>query len=303
MDETLLLDADPAYLEYLFATERYVWLALSYDLACVMDMEGCFEEVNTGWERATGYSMEDLTGKYLMEFIHFADRERSLALLQSLVTSDIGSRQFSFRFRCRGGILKDLNWNVIFSPEHNRYFCVVKDVSRRSAEDAMAMAYQDALTGLANRLFLDDHFPRVIERSAEEQRTVALLFLDLDGFKSVNDCLGHKAGDLLLQKVAERMRTAAEHGDFALMRVGGDEFVAVGQADRDLASRTAQALVESIAAPFTLGGQELTIGVSVGVSMYPEHGKTLEELTERADMAMYAVKNSGKNNWAFADRD
>jgi len=168
MNDGLPIDLDPAYIEYLFATERYAWLALSYDLAAVLDIEGCFEEVNTGWERTTGYAMEYITGKYLLEFIHFADRERTLGQLQSMVTSaDIGSRQISFRFRCRGGVLKDLNWSVLYSPEHNSFFCVVKDVTFRSAEDALALAYQDALTGLSNRLFLDDQFPRILEHAAQ----------------------------------------------------------------------------------------------------------------------------------------
>ena len=303
MNDPLLIDADPAYIEYLFATERYIWLSLSYDLAAVLDMEGCFEEVNTGWERATGYSMEELTGKYLLEFMHFADRERSLAHMQSLVTSDIGSRQFNFRFRCRGGLLKDLNWNVIYSPEHSRYFCVVKDVTLRNAENAMAMAYRDALTGLSNRLFMDDNFPRVIERATEESQPVAVLFLDLDGFKAVNDTLGHKAGDLLLQKVAERMREVVDDTDFALIRLGGDEFVAVGPANRDQASGTAQELVKIIGAPFLLGGHEVKIGVSIGISMLPDHGPTPDSLLEKADAAMYQVKKSGKNNWAFAADD
>lgn len=302
MNEDLSIDLDPAYIEHLFATERYAWLSLSYDLVAVLDIDGCFLEVNTGWKRATGYSMEELTDNYLLEYIHFADRERALGQLQSLVTSaDIDSRQFSFRFRCRGGVLKDLNWNVLYSPDHNSFFCVVKDVTFRSAEDALAMAYQDALTGLSNRLFLDDQFPRILEAAEQAGETGAVLFLDLDGFKSVNDCLGHRAGDLLLQKVAERMHHVADGTDFALMRIGGDEFVALGPADREIAAKTAQGLVDAVGAPFSLGGHRVNIGLSLGVSMYPAHGTTPEELLEKADEAMYAVKNSGKNNWGFAE--
>ena len=304
MNDGLPIDLDPAYIEYLFATERYAWLALSYDLAAVLDIEGCFEEVNTGWERTTGYAMEYITGKYLLEFIHFADRERTLGQLQSMVTSaDIGSRQISFRFRCRGGVLKDLNWSVLYSPEHNSFFCVVKDVTFRSAEDALALAYQDALTGLSNRLFLDDQFPRILEHAAQTGNAVSLLFLDLDGFKAVNDSLGHKAGDLLLQKVAERMHHVADGTDFALVRIGGDEFVALAQVGRDVAAATARQMVGAVSAPFSLGGHDVNIGVSVGVSMSPDHGATPEELLDKADAAMYAVKKAGKNNWAFAEDD
>jgi len=301
MDETLLYDADPAFLEHLFSTERYIWLSLSYDMVAVMDLEGCIEEVNTRWEEITGYSVEELMGSYLMEYIHFADREKTLARLQSLVTSDIGSRQFHFRFRCKGGLLRDLNWAIIFSPEHDRYFCVVKDVTERAASNVMAMAYRDPLTGLHNRLFLQDNFPRILENAQEEARQIAVLFLDLDGFKEVNDTLGHKAGDVLLQQAAKRMKAVLDCQDCILIRLGGDEFVAVGVHERRDAAMGADQILDTLAKPFTLGGVEVSIGASMGVSLYPDHGRTPEELLERADEAMYKIKRSGKNNWAFAD--
>ncbi|BBD06731.1 sensor domain-containing diguanylate cyclase [Desulfovibrio ferrophilus] len=300
MDESLLYEADPAYLEHLFKTERYIWLSLSYDMAAVIDLEGLIEEVNTPWTETTGYAMDELMGNYLMEYIHFADREITLAGLQSLVTSDIGSMQFNFRFRCKGGLLKDLNWTIIYSPEHNRYFCVVKDVTERSAGDAMAIAYRDALTGLHNRLFLQDNFPTILERATEEGKEVAVLFLDLDGFKEVNDTLGHKAGDLLLQKVAKRIKRAVDCSDCSVVRLGGDEFVAIGTHTRDEAAMGAKEIVRELSAPFMLGGIDVTIGASVGVSMFPEHGTTPEALLEKADKAMYSVKDTGKNNWTFA---
>lgn len=302
MDDTLLYDADPAYIEHLFSTERYIWLSLSYDMSAVMDLEGCIEEVNTRWEDITGHSVEELIGSYLMEYIHFADREKTLARLQSLVTSDIGSTQFHFRFRCKGGLLRDLNWAIIFSPEHERYFCVIKDVTERAAEDAMAMAYRDPLTGLHNRLFLQDNFPRILDNAKEQGEQIAVLFLDLDGFKEVNDTLGHKAGDVLLQKVAKRMKEVVGCRDCILTRLGGDEFVIVGVHTRDEAARGAELIVKSVCKPFSVGGIDISIGTSMGVSLYPDHGQTPDELLERADQAMYAVKKTGKNNWTFADR-
>ncbi|WP_461209008.1 diguanylate cyclase domain-containing protein [Desulfocurvus sp. DL9XJH121] len=292
------MDVEPALFEYLSATERYIWITLSNDLTAVLDMEGCFDEANPAWERTTGYSPQRLAGSYLLEFIHMEDRERTLAQLQSLVTSDIASSQINFRFRCRGGVFRDLNWNVIFSPGHNRYFCVARDVTGPRTRDDMA--YQDALTGLCNRLFLDDHFPRILESADQERRPVAVLFLDLDGFKAVNDTLGHRAGDLLLREVARRMHAVAAPEDFALARIGGDEFVAVGAADRNRAMDMAEALVRTVSRPCRLGGCDVAVSASVGISLYPDHGSTPGDLMDRADTAMYTVKQSGKASWAFA---
>ena len=118
---------DPYLLERLFYVERYAWLSLSPDMCAVISLDGQFEDVNTHWERATGISREDLQGDYLMEHIHFDDRERALADMQKLITSDIGSTVFSFRFLGKNDKYKKLNWNVIFSPDHNAYFCTVRD--------------------------------------------------------------------------------------------------------------------------------------------------------------------------------
>ncbi|MBU1002244.1 MAG: sensor domain-containing diguanylate cyclase [Proteobacteria bacterium] len=300
MDENMLYEADPAYLEHLFRTERYIWLSLSYDMAAVIDLEGLIEEVNTPWEETTGFAMDELMDSYLMEYIHFADREETLARLQSLVTSDIGSMQFHFRFRCKGGLLKDLNWTIIYSPEHDRFFCIVKDVTERSAGDALGIAYRDALTGLHNRLFLQDNFPLILERAQEESKSICVMFMDLDGFKQVNDTLGHKAGDLLLQKVAKRIKRVLDSEHCTFVRLGGDEFVAIGTKTKDEGAQGAKELVRELGAPFMLGGVDVTIGVSIGLSMFPEHGTTPEELLDLADKAMYSVKKAGKNNWAFA---
>lgn len=294
MTDMLLHETDPEYLEHLFRTERYVWLALSYDMAAVIDMEGCFRDANTPWERTTGHSVEELVGAYLMEYIHFADRERTLAALQSLVTSDIGSTQISFRFRCKDGVLKQMSWNVIYSPDHNRYYCVVKDVTSRTAEDAMAIAYQDALTGLHNRLYLDDHFPLMLERAESEARSVVVMFVDLDGFKAINDTYGHKAGDVLLQKVSKRIGKALEGESCLVTRIGGDEFVIVCDCTGTCINR-ADEVVRLLKEPFFIADEKMQIGASVGISHFPEQSTSPEELLEFADRAMYQVKRASKN--------
>lgn len=301
MNEKLLYEADPAYLEHLFQTERYVWLALSYDMVAVIDMEGCFRDVNAPWERATGYSVEDLLGAYLVEFIHFSDREPALATMQSLVTSDIGSKQFNFRFKCHNGTLKQMSWNMIYSPEHERYYCVAKDVTSRRAEDVMAIAYQDSLTGLHNRLYLDDHFPLMLERAKTESQPLSVHFLDLDGFKAINDSYGHKAGDVLLQKISQRIRRTFDCGKNLISRIGGDEFVMACACDGR--KGCAAMLVEQVAKPVIVGGEAMRVSASVGVSRFPDHGATSDQLLEFADRAMYRVKKGSKNGFAVYEPD
>lgn len=297
MDVNWLLNecSDPYMLERLFYVERYAWLSLSPDMCAVISIDGQFEDVNTYWERTTGISREKLQGAYLIEHIHFDDRERALADMQRLITSDIGSTTFSFRFLCKSGNHVELNWNVIFSPDHNAYFCTVLDPSR----DADRLAYTDVLTGLKNRLALGRELPGVLEQAREAESGAAVLFIDLDGFKAVNDTLGHKAGDTLLVRAARRMNYVIGQQGTAY-RPGGDEFVIVlPRAGRDRAAGIAGQLVERLRAQYIIESARVNTGASLGIALYPADGASAEKLMEAADKAMYAVKRGGKNNFAF----
>ncbi|MEF2229813.1 MAG: sensor domain-containing diguanylate cyclase [Pseudodesulfovibrio sp.] len=289
---------DPYILERLFYVERYAWLSLSPDMCAVISLEGQIEDVNTHWEKSTGLSREQLQGSYLMEYIHFDDRERALADMQKLITSDIGSTTFSFRFLRGDGEHIRLNWNAIFSPDHNAYFCTVHDPARES--DAARLAYRDVLTGLKNRLALEEDLPDMLDNAQEASARVAILFIDLDGFKEVNDNLGHKAGDALLARAARRMSyVVGQHG--STYRLGGDEFIVILQrgADRDFVAGMAGQIVERLRSQYVIDGQRVTTGASMGVATYPEHGRDMASLLEAADKAMYKVKHCGKDNFAF----
>lgn len=297
MDFNWLLNecSDPHTLERLFYVERYAWLSLSPDMCAVISLDGQFEDVNTHWERTTGITREKLQGAYLIEHIHFDDRERALADMQRLITSDIGSTTFSFRFLGKGGKHVELNWNVIFSPDHNAYFCTVLDPAR----DADRLAYTDVLTGLKNRLALSKDLPNVLAQAREAGSGAAVLFIDLDGFKVVNDTLGHKAGDTLLVRAARRMNYVIGQQGTAY-RPGGDEFVAVlPRADRDMAAGVAGQLVERLRTQYVIEDERVGTGASLGIAMFPSDGESAEALMEAADKAMYSVKRGGKNNFAF----
>ena len=289
---------DPYVLERLFYVERYAWLSLSPDMCAVLSLEGQFEDVNTHWEKSTGISREQLQGSYLMEYIHFDDRERALADLQKLITSDIGSTTFSFRFMCDEDKHIRLNWNVIFSPDHNAYFCTVHDPSE--VTDAERLAYRDVLTGLKNRLALEEDLPDLLTDAEEIDARVAVLFIDLDGFKEVNDTLGHKAGDTLLMRAARRMNYVVGQSG-ATYRLGGDEFIVVLQrgSDRDFIAGMAGQIVERLRSHYVIDSQRVATGASMGIATFPTDSKDMESLLEAADKAMYKVKHGGKDNFAF----
>ena len=174
---------------------------------------------------------------------------------------------------------------------------------RREAENQMReMATHDSLTGLPNRVQLIDQLEARINLAAGTGGSFAVLFIDLDGFKAVNDGLGHEAGDILLKQVAMRLRTSIRDNDLAA-RIGGDEFVVtlMDVENRETIENRARVILDSLTNRFSLGEDlEAQIGGSIGVAVYPTDGGSVDKLLKNADKAMYEVKESGKNNVAFA---
>lgn len=300
MDEDLLYEEgiDLYALERVLTVERYAWLSLSLDPACVVTQDGQFEDVNVQWERVTGHSAGELGGGYLIEYIHFDDRERVLAQMQRLITSDIGSTSLFFRFACKDGEFRRLNWNVIFSPDHDCYFCMVKDASGQTGSDALA--YRDALTGLSNRMALEDALPAKMTQNCSLGMSMAVMFMDLDGFKQVNDTFGHRAGDALLVQAAARMEQCV--GDAGTVyRLGGDEFVALlsGDVSSEDVTEVARGLIVELRKEYKLGSDVACTGVSLGIALAPTDSDDPEALMDMADQAMYRVKNAGKNGFAL----
>lgn len=173
---------------------------------------------------------------------------------------------------------------------------------RAMANRMSHLAQHDALTGLPNRRRLDDVGREAVERAAAEGRHLAILYLDLDGFKSVNDSYGHAAGDELLVAVTRRMTGRLRASD-TLYRQGGDEFVVLmtGVKSAEEAERLSVRLIECCREPVSVADRRLSVTVSIGIALYPDHGQDLDTLIQRADMAMYVAKNAGRNCYAMVD--
>jgi diguanylate cyclase (GGDEF)-like protein len=160
-------------------------------------------------------------------------------------------------------------------------------------------AHHDILTGLANRRLLIDFLEKAIPLAERNKSVFAVIYLDLDGFKPVNDTLGHDAGDQVLVEVGQRILSVVRESDL-VARVGGDEFVAIAQVDsRNGAEAVARRILEAIRAPLVVEHHSFPLGASIGIAMFPDHGSDPEGLVQIADEAMYRIKKTGKNSIGF----
>ncbi|MFZ6675460.1 bifunctional diguanylate cyclase/phosphodiesterase [Undibacterium sp. Xuan67W] len=178
----------------------------------------------------------------------------------------------------------------------------IQDISaKKEAEEQLsALANQDSLTGLFNRNWFLSYLPNAIQRAKNDQTRLALLFIDLDGFKNVNDTQGHAAGDHLLKSVASRLQSVLRPTD-NVVRLGGDEFVVALEpvVGENKPAKVAERITEAFQQPLWWGGQKHLIGASIGISLYPDDGEDTETLLKNADIAMYSVKASGKGHYNF----
>ncbi len=167
-------------------------------------------------------------------------------------------------------------------------------------EDVEKLAYYDHLTGLPNRVMFSTHLTRAISLSKRLEKILVVMFLDLDGFKMINDTLGHSMGDSLLVEVSKRIAESLRESDI-IARIGGDEFVILIENIQDIDSLNtiANKILGSFKKPFTVGDQELYITTSIGVALCPTDGDTAESLIKNADLAMYKAKEKGRNQWAL----
>jgi len=174
----------------------------------------------------------------------------------------------------------------------------LRDITeQREAKEAIRnLAFHDPLTGLPNRLLFKDRLALAISNGDRNARKVAVLFLDLDRFKHINDTFGHDTGDLLLKATAQRLTAILRKSD-TIARMGGDEFLLVlpEMAASNCADVVAEKILRAFSEPFTLNGHKISVTTSIGIAVYPHDGKDIETLLKMADMAMYEAKKAGRN--------
>jgi diguanylate cyclase (GGDEF)-like protein/PAS domain S-box-containing protein len=180
-------------------------------------------------------------------------------------------------------------------------FCDITALKRQQANMGY-LAYHDSLTGLPNRMMLIDRLEHALRSHLRNKMQLAVLFIDLDGFKAINDTLGHAIGDQLLQVTAKRFQSLLRSGD-TVARLGGDEFVIVAEScrSREGIVRIAEKLIATIAAPLHLDGHELEVRGSIGIAVAPQDGQDTERIMAAADQAMYRVKTKQGNDFCFFD--
>lgn len=205
--------------------------------------------------------------------------------------------------------------DFILSIQHLLQIHQMNDQLRQTEDKIRHLAYHDSLTRLPNREAFKERLEQTLDVARRYDRPMAVLFLDLDNFKRINDTLGHSMGDLLLQTVAERLVSAIRTSDYVIQgnpepngrqvaRLGGDEFTVLLseiKTSTDAAVVSAR-ILETLSHPFLLGNQEVTITPSIGISVFPDDGEDVDTLLKNADMAMYHAKKSGKNNFRFYNK-
>jgi len=279
------------------------------DCVVITDCNGVIEYVNVGFEKTTGYSREEAVGQTpgLLK-----SGKQGAGFYKKLWSTILAGEVFSEVFvnRRKDGSLyyEEKSISPLIGPngQVTHFVATGKDVTERmqTQERLQHMAQHDALTELPNRLLYMDRLKQALARARWHKRLVAVLYVDLDRFKTINDTLGHETGDKLLQVLAGRLTASVREGD-TVARFGGDEFAMLMD---DVASEkdigvVAQKVIEMLAPPFKIDGQTLYVTASIGVSLFPNDGEDSSTLLKNADIAMYRAKELGKNTYQFYSSD
>lgn len=272
----------------------------------ILDTDHRIIEVNQAFSRITGHPAASVAGRPLGELLNVEQSEiLGLDKLWSMV-DEYDGWQGEIWYRRRSGEVFPAWHN--FSPVRNKQGSIVRytgsftDISDKKAAERRInyLAHYDLLTGLPNRVLLQDRLQNALERMRRSGLILAILFLDLDRFKNVNDSLGHPVGDRLLQEVGQRLGQSVREQD-TVARLGGDEFLIILDELRNpqYAALIARKLLKNLNEEIRIEGHSLFIGASIGISLFPADGEDVDTLIKNADTAMYRAKDLGRNNYQF----
>jgi diguanylate cyclase (GGDEF)-like protein/PAS domain S-box-containing protein len=269
--------------------------------------------------RLIGMRQQDFGGttEAFFQVVHQEDRDRVSQALNAILAErkpcDIDHRVL---LPNGGEFTVNLQAEAVFDDQLHMLTIVgtAQDISerKRSEREIHRLAYYDSLTGLPNRVLFKDRVTQALAHAGRYHSTLAVLFLDLDRFKVINDTLGHNVGDLLLKQVADRLEESVRHSDsisrtvekneaHEIARLGGDEFTVLLTNIRHVqdAATVARRLLEALAKSFVIDGHEVSVTVSVGISIFPTDGDSMDQLLKSSDIAMYHAKEQGRNNFQF----
>lgn len=276
---------------------------LTPSLMFIVDKLGNCIRISPSSQKKLGYTLEDFEGSSLFDYIHPDDQNFAKSALSS-ITPNFPRLDLILRIRTKAGNYLFLEYNIAL--EDDLYFIEAIDVTQRELEKShlKSLAYHDRLTGLPNRALFFERLEQDILAAEKQKSEIAVLFIDLDGFKAINDNHGHNAGDLVLVTVAKRL-SAGIRGSDTIARLGGDEFIIILNELNCTAAATkvATKILSTLAQEITLeSGADVNVGASIGISIWPDNGISANDLIEAADNAMYESKNSGKNRFTLATK-
>ena len=284
--------------------EKVAFMESAHDLIFQCNPEGKFHYVNPAWQQTMGYSLAELADMTMLDFIEGEAKHRCIAEFRKALAGE-STATMEGKLLARNGTFVNVegSFSCTFKAEKpESLWGICRDVTARkeAQEQLHHMAHHDMLTDLPNRLTFTDRLIQAKALAKRQQGLLAVLFLDLDRFKLINDTLGHAIGDMMLQEAAERLQRCVREVD-TVSRFGGDEFVIllVNPKSRENIEQIAKKIIKQLGLPMLLNGHELFVTTSIGISIYPNEIKQADELLKKADIAMYQAKANGRNNYQF----
>lgn len=269
--------------------------------------DGRIESANPAAEAMFGFARGKLVGLDLGELLppNARDTHQRVfdAYMAGMFPQLMGRTVEGVGYRLDGSIFPmEISVSELRHGRHRLFTAILRDISERkeNEERVRRLAHHDSLTGLPNRNLLNDRMNHAVARVRRSGGRMAVLYVDLDRFKPINDALGHEAGDVVLREVAQRLISCVRSSD-TVARVGGDEFVVVVEeiSRPGEAALVARKIIDAMSRPVVYDGHECTIGASIGGALFPDDGETMDDVCKAADVAMYRVKRAGRNGFRF----
>ena len=275
----------------------------------ITNNQGGIIRVNEAFERMSGYLKEELIGNNPRILKSFRHNDQFYTKMWGDIIEK-GSWEGEIWDRKKDGEIYPKYMSITSLKEEEGsveyYIAISIDLSniKRAEENLHILAYYDSLTGIPNRSMFYERLEWAIIKAKDKRKMVALLFMDLDGFKVINDSLGHATGDKLLKEVADRIRNCIHNSD-TVSRIGGDEFTVILEniTDIDYVKEVAEEIIQAIMVTYTVHDREINLGVSIGIAIAPDDETSVEGLVRKADAAMYDAKEAGKGRYSFSSEE